>query len=469
MYPEANDMPGYDRYNADTPSGVVLAGHKALEGVKLAFGPQLYWGANPSLLVKYDRVVGAFEFAVMHQHEIAAVTGAITSSAVPTPLSDKTSVYAAWKHGDLKLEVGGLAAGYQKVGQAYVNAVPSTNPSGTYLNSGYLVLDDTIRWYDTLGAKAKVTWTGGRANAYAQAGYRGLVADSNTDQTITLAGFRLKESGQGNHWHAIAGAAFNLSSSFQIAPNVIYQKPLVGPLPALGDRTTPSGTLYLGTGPRNQLQDPFWVRSNREMLGAELLLVFDPTPATWFWAWDNAAKENAPFAASLDFIYKRLPTAQDSGVGVLASGAPYAFGGSAPAHDLWEVWGRFVANAGALHLAGALWAGTGQPNGADPRLVTRGGIEARLDYGRLVFMGSLKLYDWGPYDYMRDGNLTYRIQANADLAYTADTPRWFFPLQTKFGVAGKYRTLDIYSARYDVTQTVVGQEWEVKTYVRFSL
>ena len=102
------------------------------------------------------------------------------------------------------------------------------------------MLDDTVRWYDTFGGKAKVTWTGGRANFYAQAGYRGLVADSMTDQTITLAGFRLKESGQGNHYHGIAGGAFNVAPGFQIAPNVIYQRPLVAPLPPIGDRYDPA-------------------------------------------------------------------------------------------------------------------------------------------------------------------------------------------------------------------------------------
>ena len=58
---------------------------------------------------------------------------------------------------------------------------------------------------------------------------------------------------------------------------MIYQKPLVAPLPSLGDTYDPrSGTLYPGTVARNQFADPFWVRSNREMLAGELLLHLGP-------------------------------------------------------------------------------------------------------------------------------------------------------------------------------------------------
>jgi hypothetical protein len=56
-----------------------------------------------------------------------------------------------------------------------------------------------------------------------------------------------------------------------------------------------------------------------------------------------------------------------------------------------------------------------------------------------------------------------------DVAWTAQAPRWFAPLQTKVGIAGKHRVLDVNSPRFDLTQLVVGNEWEVKTSVRFSL
>ena len=215
------------------------------------------------------------------------------------------------------------------------------------------------------------------------------------------------------------------------------------------------------------------------MLGAELLLSFDPTPDTWLWTWDNAQKENARFAASLDFVYKRLPTSTDAALAVAKEGYVFAFAGAPPAQDVWEVFGRFVANGGGVHVAGTLWAGTGQANGISPRLVTRGGVEARLDYSRLVVTAAVKLYDWGPYDYYRDFNWTFPLQVNADICWSLGAPRWFFPNQTKFGVQGKLRMLDTNSGPrvYDelnpagsgVTSSTFGTEWEVKTYVRFSL
>lgn len=470
LYPEANYQPSIDAFNADAPSGVVVSGHQALEGLKLAFGPQLYWGANPTLIGKYDRVLGPFELAVMHQQDVAQLGSAGTSSVLPMPQTAKTTLYGAFTRGGVKLEWGGIMAGYDRFGRAFQNAIPTAGAS--YLNSGYLVQDDTVRWYDGLGTKAKVTVTGGRVQGYAQAGYRGLVADSQPDQTITLTGWRLKESGQGNHWHALGGLTFN-AGPFQVAPNVIYQRPLVAALPALGDRfDAASGTYYPGLRPRNQLQDPFWVRSNREMLAGELLLVFDPTPATWFWQWNNPQKENAPFAASLDFTYKHLPTKMDAGLGVLATGQVFAFPNSAPAQDLWEVWGRFVINAGKVHAAGSLWVGTGQGNGDSTRLITRGGVEARVDVSRLMVNAAVKIQDWGPFDYYRDYNLTFPLQLIGEATWTLDTPRWFFPNQTRIGLSGKFRLLDQYSPRIDpalVVNGVLGQEWEVKSYVRVSL
>ena len=470
LFPEAHYQRGVDTFNADTPSGAVIAGRRALDGLKIAFGPELYWGANPSIIAKYQHRSGPFEWALMHQQDVAQRVDVATSSVLPVPQTEKSTVYIGWTKGALKLEWGGIAAGADRLGRRYSNALPTTGPS--YLDSGYWVLDDVIRWYDMLGTKLKATLRSGRFNAYAQGGYRGLVADSMPDQTINLTGFRLRESGQGNHFHAITGAAYNVTSSFLIAPNFLFQKPLVGPLPNVSDFVDgQTGTYYEGLRARNQLQDPFWVRSNRETIGAELLFVYDPTPATWFWQWNNAQKEDAPFAGSLDLSYRHLPTPMDAGLGVLASGAVFAFPNSVPAQDLYELWARFVVNRGAAHLAGAAWAGTGQANGNDPRLVKRAGVEARLDVLRWSFSGFLKFNDWGPYDYHRDYNLTFPLQVYGDAAWTADAPRWFFTNQTKLGVSMKYRTLDQYSPRVDPVAGAVNgsNEWEVRTYVRLSL
>ena len=98
-----------------------------------------------------------------------------------------------------------------------------------------------------------------------------------SDYTITYTGWRLKDSGSGNQYNFLTGLTYTLGD-FQIAPNFLWQKPIVGPVPS--DAQGPAK-------PRNIVDDPFAVRSNRETTAGELLFAYDPTPATWMWAWDN--------------------------------------------------------------------------------------------------------------------------------------------------------------------------------------
>ncbi|WNH08667.1 hypothetical protein [Thalassobellus suaedae] len=52
LYPEANYGPNLDIYNG-VISGIEIDGKNNLNGFKGAFGPQLWWGANPAILLKY--------------------------------------------------------------------------------------------------------------------------------------------------------------------------------------------------------------------------------------------------------------------------------------------------------------------------------------------------------------------------------------------------------------------------------
>ncbi len=54
LYPEANYGPNIDIYNGNAPFGFELNGKKSLKHFKVAFGPELWWGANPAVLVKYS-------------------------------------------------------------------------------------------------------------------------------------------------------------------------------------------------------------------------------------------------------------------------------------------------------------------------------------------------------------------------------------------------------------------------------
>ena len=112
--------------------------------------------------------------------------------------------------------------------------------------------------------------------------------------------------------------------SLQIAPNFLIQKPLEDPLPTVDEALLDENEVfYAGLRPRSYLDSPFAVLSNRETIGAELLLVWDPTPGTWYWMWDNLMREDATLAASLDLVYRHHPTTRDSMVGFLKPVFPF--------------------------------------------------------------------------------------------------------------------------------------------------
>lgn len=471
IYREANYGEALDLYNADAPLGIEVDGKRELKGLKLSFGPEVYWGANPMVLAKYQRQLPGLEVdvAVVHQEEVAQRVAAQISSVIPSPRSRRTSVYLGKSLGPVKLELGGLMAGTPLIDEPFERA-EDAGSMPSYLNSGYFIADDKVRLQDTLGVKAKVTYTRGPINWYAQGAYKGIVADGGPDQTLTFTGWRLKENGRGNHYNVLSGATYTWGP-LQLAPNLMYQKPLVAALPKIADFFDPaSGDYFAGVEPRNTLDDPFVVRGNQEMIGYELLLVYDPTPATFFWAFDNDQRENAKLAASLDVVWRNYRQPQDSGIGVLADGGLFVYDSSPPADDLLEVHLRAVSNPiGDLRLLAHLYGGREQSTGSDPRLVKRLGGALRATYQRWALEGFLKLNDWGPYDFHRDFNLTFPLQSRIDLSYGAVTPTWLGGYFTRFGVRGQLRTLDEYSPRIDAEKGQRGRESEVMTYLHITL
>jgi hypothetical protein len=231
--------------------------------------------------------------------------------------------------------------------------------------------------------------------------------------------------------------------------------------------------------PRNWMVDPFAVIWNRETTAGELMITYDPTPATWLWAWDSDRKEDANLAASISFVAKRHHTTADSRPFYSDTGAIYTFAGATPARDLWEVNSRIVNRLGSrARMISHIYFGTAEPNGDNTRLVKRFGADTRIVWPSVALAGYVKFNDHGRYDYHRDHNLTYPLQAMADLSYTLGRPKWFGHPQTRFGVRATYRTLDRYSPRYqpegepeptgyDLYPDGLseGREWEIRTYL----
>ena len=469
LYPEANYGQNLDIYNGVT-SGFEIDGRGSLNGLKAAFGPQLWWGANPAYLLKYNRKIGIFNTAVVYHEDISSAAQAVTSIFIPQPKTRRASVYLQTKLGGLGIEYGGIWGGQPLNGREYQIAKEITP-------NNYDIYNRKVQTYDNWGAKTKLTFSRGRFNVYTQGAIYGLVANPGGDYTQTFTGWRLKESGSGNQMNFLAGFTYNINSNLQIAPNFLWQKPLVDAMP---NGVNAPGRL------RNILDDPFIVRSNRETTGGELLLTYDPTPGTWMYEWNNDLLEDAKFAFSTGFVYRHLPTTMDAAIGFLENRTPFAFQKSAPAQDLWESNTRIVSKLTSnLGIIANLYFGNGQANGDSERTINRMGGDLRMIYNKVKVVSSLKLNDWGPYDYHKDFNLTFPVQSAIDISTSLGKPNWFILPDTRIGLMGIWRALDQYSPRYSPTYVPAntypavpelspvgygnGSEWEIRTYIHINI
>jgi hypothetical protein len=464
LYPEANYGPNLDIYNGET-LGFEIDGKKSLNGLKAAFGPQLWWGANPAYLLKYGTKIGPFDATAVYHEDVANASAALTSIAIPMPKTRRATIHFKTKIKDFGVEFGGIWGGEPLNGREF------------QMMDGDDVKVDRINSKDNWGGKVKLTFSQGRFNVYTQGAIQGLVAQGGADNTQTFTGWRLKDTGSGNQMNFLAGLTYNVNTNFQIAPNFLWQKPLVEAMPNGVDAP---GRL------RNILDDPFVVRANRETVGGELLLTFDPTPATWMYEWNNDMVEDAKFAFSTGFVFRHLPTTQDAAIGFLADRSSFAFERSAPAQDLWESNTRIVSKLTPdLGLIANIYFGNGQANGDSDRTINRMGGDVRMIYKKVKVVTSLKLNDWGPFDYHRDFNLTYPLQSALDISTSVGKPNWFILPDTRIGIMGMWRSLDQYSPRYlptavpantfpaiPVTSPVGfgnGNEWEIRTYIHINI
>lgn len=469
LYPEANYGDNIDIYNGFAPNGFEITGKKSFSGLKFAYGPELWWGANPAFLVKYTKKLALFEVTGIFHEDLEEPGTAVSSIAIPQPKTRRASFYAKTQAGKLDIEVGGIWGGEPLVGREF-QVVRGESDS-------YQVLQDKVKNSDTWGGKVKLTYEGGRFNWYGQASSRGLVASAGEDYTQTFTGWRLKDYGSGNVNNVFTGFTYNVGK-IQIAPNFMFQNPMIDPIP--GDAPDPARL-------RNIIDDPFVVRSNRETWGYELLLTFDPTPGTWMYEWDNDRSEDAKLAASLGFTYRELNTSQDAAI--IFPGTeriPTPADGAAPAKDLWEVYARIVSKVNPdLGIIGNLYGGNGQANGSDPRTIERFGGDIRVIYKKIKMSSHVKVDDWGPYDYHQDFNLTFPLQLMADISTSIAKPDWFILPSTQLGLRFTWRSLDQFSPRYNPAQTIDnsgnvvadptapgfgnGSEWEFRTYVHINL
>jgi hypothetical protein len=401
----------------------------------------------------------------VYHEDIASAAGAITSLFIPQPITRRATVHFKTKLGSFGIELGGIWGGQPLNGREF------------QMMDGDVVKVDKVKSSDNWGGKAKLTFSEGRFNVYAQGALQGLVANGGADLTQTFTGWRLKDSGSGNQMNVLTGLTYNVNSNLQLAPNFLWQKPLVDAMPNGVDAP---GRL------RNILEDPFIVRVNRETVGGEFLLTYDPTPGTWMYEWNNDMVEDAKFAFNTGFVYRHLPTTQDAAIGFLANRSLFAFERSAPAQDLWESNTRIVSKLTPdLGIIANIYFGNGQANGDSERTINRIGGDVRMIYKKVKVVYSAKFNDWGPYDYHRDFNLTFPVQTALDISTSVGKPSWFILPDTRIGIMGIWRSLDQYSPRYSPTFVPEntfpavpplspvgfgnGSEWEIRTYVHINI
>lgn len=470
LYPESNYGEQIDIYNGITPFGFEAEGKKMFDGLKLAFGPELWWGANPAVLLKYSTNVGKTAVTGIFQEDIEQQEPSGSSFAIPQPKTRRLTLYADRDFGNFGVELGGIWAGQPLNGRDFQLVREQSDGS-------YDVYLDQIEAMDNWGGKIKLTYSSGVFNWYAQSAIMGLVASGGADQTMTFTGWRLKDSGSGNQYNFLSGFTYVIGN-IQIAPNFLWQQPIEGPIPS--DVEAPGR-------PRNILADPFVVRGNREQVAGELLLTYDPTPGTYMYEWNNDFAEDASFAMSLGIVYRHLPTTQDAAIGIFPDGRTFfPFPGAPPAQDLWEVNGRIVSKLNRnLGFIANLYGGDAQARGSDPRTINRYGGDVRMIYKKVKLSSFVKVNDWGPYDYHRDFNLTFPLQLMADFSSNLGKPGWFELPSTRIGVKATWRSLNEYSPRYAPTYVLApsgdfvpdptaigfdnGSEWEFRTYIQIDI
>ena len=93
LYRETFYGPNLDIYQANAPLGFEIEGHRALGGLDLAFGPEIYWGANPMVIGKFTETLGPVTVTLMHQEDLSTNESADSSNATPERRNRRTALH----------------------------------------------------------------------------------------------------------------------------------------------------------------------------------------------------------------------------------------------------------------------------------------------------------------------------------------------------------------------------------------
>jgi beta-galactosidase len=426
---EATDLEGMDIWNAKAPYGIEFEGKKAWDGLKIVAGPEIYWGANPKAILKYNFGLNGLDFTLMHAEDFtradasATATESTERATRQTALSFETQIFPG-----TKLEVGYLMSGTERIDEEYDYYEEET------------IYKDKIELKDTQGVKAKFTIQSPVGMMF-MVDYAGLVADAGSP----LREFEstLPYSPLGNKLEYSGGMLLPIGNIW-LMPRGLYRTNLIDSNPNIEPST--SGTeLYPGLSARNRDDDPFAVLDNREAVSGEFYITYDPTPASNFYAWDSDKREDASFAFTIGGNYTHYPTVTDANLFFYQEGNTNAsFGEGLAAEDVWLAKGRFILNPHPnLKIISNMEAGKQQSSGNPDRDAAEYySFDSKVILDRRHYISAYAKKDaWGPYDWYRQFNITFPWQFMLDYSVLIDNILdW--QLSSRLGIKTLFRTLD---------------------------
>ncbi|MGB5261746.1 MAG: hypothetical protein WBO34_14675, partial [Gammaproteobacteria bacterium] len=117
---ETTDMEGQDIWDAKAPFGAEIVGKGKYDGLKVLFGPEVYWGANPLVMVKYSNKIGKIDYTLMHSEDVAREDDSATATEATPIQTRQTTAYIKTNIADnTKLELGGIIGSSDKIGDEY--------------------------------------------------------------------------------------------------------------------------------------------------------------------------------------------------------------------------------------------------------------------------------------------------------------------------------------------------------------
>ena len=173
-------------------------------------------------------------------------------------------------------------------------------------------------------------------------------------------------------------------------------------------------------------------------------MTYDPTPGTFFYEWDNDAREDAKFAYNVGITATQYKTATDSHLFFYEEGnRNSAFGTGLEVEDVWLLKSKMVFNPSQNFKAIAKFeAGKQQPTKQPDPATNFYSVEGKFIFNdRNIVTAKFKKDYWGPYDFHREFNVKYPEQY--ELTYTRLLDAQLNEQNSsKIGLKVLHRTLD---------------------------